>query len=207
MRTMMGVKDIASVKRVIETSTGVFVDPIDPDPDSLKLEDMANALSRVCRFTGHANRHYSVAEHSLLVADYLEHAGYGDEVIYTGLMHDTTEAYIPDLAAPLKHSDWGAPFIEAEDRLMSVIAERFKVIYPFPEEVGYADLVLVWCEGSVLLPSRTTTWPRYEEIGKKLIEANKHVVEWIRDRVYKQYNLSPAWLKHAEYHANRHRTS
>ena len=55
----------------IETSTGRFVDVSNPDPDTIVLTDIAYALSRIPRFSGHAlgENVYSVAQHSLNTAD------------------------------------------------------------------------------------------------------------------------------------------
>ena len=54
----------------IETSTGRFVDVSNPDPTTIVLEDIAYALSRVPRFSGHAlgENVYSVAQHSINTA-------------------------------------------------------------------------------------------------------------------------------------------
>jgi len=40
----------------------------DPQPDQITLEDIAHALSRICRFTGSCSTHYSVAQHCVMGA-------------------------------------------------------------------------------------------------------------------------------------------
>jgi hypothetical protein len=65
----------------------------DIDPD-----DIVEALSRICRFNGHVVvEHYSVAAHSLLVADQLP-----DHLKLAGLLHDAHEAYVGDMTSPMK---------------------------------------------------------------------------------------------------------
>jgi uncharacterized protein len=78
----------------LETYTGQYVDLLDPQPDTIVLEDIAVGLSNVGRFAGHTNKFYSVAEHAVRVS----------EVVATrwALHHDSHEAYLGDITAPLK---------------------------------------------------------------------------------------------------------
>lgn len=64
--------------------------------------DIAHALSLINRFTGHTTRPYSVAEHSLLVADLAEAADATPVVQMAALMHDAHEAYTGDVSSPVK---------------------------------------------------------------------------------------------------------
>lgn len=79
------------------TCTGRTIDLKDPDPASIHIEDIARALSRICRFGGHSSAFYSVAQHSVLVAYFLPH-----NVRAQGLLHDASEAYLGDVIKPLK---------------------------------------------------------------------------------------------------------
>jgi len=81
----------------IQTHSGQRVSILDPDPNDIKLEDIAWALAHQCRFAGHCKKFYSVAEHSMLVASYLPR-----ELSLAGLLHDAAEAYIIDVPSPLK---------------------------------------------------------------------------------------------------------
>jgi len=77
--------------------SGVMYYPADPDPSSICIEDIAHALSMLCRFNGHSKFHYSVAQHSVLVASFLP-----PELALLGLMHDAAEAYTGDMIQPIK---------------------------------------------------------------------------------------------------------
>jgi len=171
---------------VIETRCGLFIDPLDPDPEQFRIFDIAQALSRICRFQGHTNRHYSVAEHSLYVGDILKIWGGDKNIVLDGLMHDSSEAYIPDLASPLKHSPFGAAFREAEDRLMSKLAQRFGFRWPMSAKIKQADAVLLWCEAHVLMAGEAKSWPAYEQVGRRVINANPSVCHWIDEAKYER---------------------
>jgi len=81
----------------ILTRTGRRFDLLAPKADQVSTLDIAHALSQLCRFNGHTSRHYSVAQHSLLVASIVpaEHQ-------LAALLHDATEAYVGDMTRPLK---------------------------------------------------------------------------------------------------------
>lgn len=66
------------------------------------IEEIAHSLAQINRFTGHASRPYSVAEHSLLVLDLARQEGASAIVQLGALMHDAHEAYCGDVATPIK---------------------------------------------------------------------------------------------------------
>jgi len=63
----------------------------------LSLDEIAHHLFMQCRFGGATKRHYSVLEHSLIVADQLP-----DDLKLRGLLHDANEAYTGDIIRPVK---------------------------------------------------------------------------------------------------------
>lgn len=110
----------------IETYTGKFVDLLDPKPEQICLVDIAVGLAEAPRFGGQINRHYSVAEHSVRVADSLQQISYGLQIY--GLLHDAHEAYTNDITAPMKHVlELAAPGVirDLQGRLDVAIADHF----------------------------------------------------------------------------------
>jgi 5'-deoxynucleotidase YfbR-like HD superfamily hydrolase len=94
---------------------------LDPRAEEIHISDIAHNLANNCRFHGSCRKHYSVAEHSLYVAYLLRH-----EPIVTqlqALLHDATEAYLPDLAPQVKVAI--PQFKTLEECLWKEICRRF----------------------------------------------------------------------------------
>jgi len=85
----------------IQTFTGKAFDLFDPKVEDVCLDDIAGPLSRQCRWNGQCRCFYSVAQHSLHVADLLQRAGASSRVQLIGLLHDAHEAYTGDIVSPL----------------------------------------------------------------------------------------------------------
>lgn len=115
----------------LQTVSGHWVNPFDPDPDQIELADISRALANQCRFGGHCRTFYSVAQHCVIVSQLIEAEGGSAEDALAALMHDAAEAYLGDLPHPIKHrSSLGAAFIEAEKPLERVIRDRFAIADP-----------------------------------------------------------------------------
>lgn len=85
------------------TYTGIIFDPLHPEEDKIKTEDIAHALSLLCRANGHASHFYSVAQHSLYCAREARARDYSPRVQLGALLHDASEAYLSDIVRPVKH--------------------------------------------------------------------------------------------------------
>jgi uncharacterized protein len=142
----------------IITFTGARIEPMSPDPQDIHVEDIAHSLANQCRFTGHVSSFYSTAQHCVL-GSYLV----PDEDRLAFLLHDASEAYISDIASPVKnHPDFGAYYGIAEERLERAIAERFSLPYPMPDAVKVADKMMLRAEQRDLMPNDPSNGPIYE---------------------------------------------
>jgi len=132
---------------LITTYTGRVIDPFNPDPKQLHLEDIVQSLSLQVRFCGHVRSLITVAQHCVLVSEMCE----TEEGQKWGLFHDASEAYISDVPRPVKaHLPL---FKEIEDRLFQAIAERFGLPYPIPNEVKFYDYVSLYRESRDFMPN------------------------------------------------------
>ncbi len=142
----------------IQVHSGRQFWPRDPDPADVDIRDIAHALSLVCRFTGHVRSFYSVAQHSVLVAKAVGDATGCRRTAMAGLLHDASEAYLADVARPVKHLPEMAGYRAAEARLEAVIAERFGLAYPWHEAVKAADCQALATERRDLMVVQRDDW-------------------------------------------------
>jgi uncharacterized protein len=119
------------------TYTGKFVDPLNATPDDIDIIDIAHHLSNLCRYNGAVDFFFSVAQHSVLVAQRFRHNSY---LRKWAILHDASEAYLGDIISPLKYLEQFEFYLEAEERLMNVICDKFDLDYEMPEEVKRVDI-------------------------------------------------------------------
>lgn len=103
----------------IRTFTGRYVNPLALRARDIEIRDIAHHLSLICRYTGACPRHYSVAQHSVLVAHRLH--GYGRTMQLAGLLHDAAEAYFNDIASPVKRDPRMAWYADLEHRSTQLV--------------------------------------------------------------------------------------
>lgn len=101
-------------------------DILNPDPNLIDIEHIAISLGNQCRFTGLVEEFYSVAEHSLNVAKYLEIYGHDRPILLAGLLHDAAESYISDLNTPLK-TYIGKKYKDVERNIEKAVCTRFGI--------------------------------------------------------------------------------
>lgn len=126
----------------IELMDGTAFYFADPKPEMFKVQTIATVLGRICRFNGHTVRHYSVAEHCCLLADYVAKQSWSSpRDALTALHHDDAEFIIGDLARPIKAK---LPQFKAlEDVIDRAVAKRFGTIWPLPDWLkGYDARIL-----------------------------------------------------------------
>lgn len=110
------------------TYSGKKIDPLDPRPEEICIEDIAHALSMICRFGGHCKTFYSVASHSYIGSLFFEDYNLSLKMLF----HDASEAYLHDIITPVK--GLLTNYKELEEKLMSAICETFNIEWPWSEE-------------------------------------------------------------------------
>ncbi len=107
--------------------------------DCINIRDIAHSLSHLCRYTGHTKGFYSVAQHSLLVANRMP-GGPADRLV--GLLHDAAEAYTNDLASPLKRwldeYEGAAAYGHLQDSITAAIYNKYGIT-SIPPDVRLYD--------------------------------------------------------------------
>lgn len=135
----------------IQTYTGRQFYPFKPEQSEVVIEDIAHHLSNICRFTGACRVHYSVAQHSVIVSQLVP-----TEFSLWGLLHDAEEAYLNDMASPVKP---GFPEFKTVAQAVQVrILEQFGLSLPEPDCVKHADLIMVATESRDLMANAPTMW-------------------------------------------------
>ena len=162
----------------IQTFSGKAFFPLIPDASDICLRDIAHHLALVNRWTGASRVPISVAEHSVIVSERAEQlamardpdqlplpfrGAYG-RVIYNkmvgqwGLLHDASEAYIADVASPLKHAPEMAAYRAAEKRIMNVIMVWAQLPQDQPSEVTVADADSLSAEARLVMQPMRPGW-------------------------------------------------
>ena len=150
----------------IQTYTGKKFYPLEPDASLIDIRDIAHALSLKVRYNGHCDKFYSVAQHSVLMCDYISNTIYQ----MWALLHDAGEAYLADIPRPIKRFTYLnvngkiLTFTEVENVLR---IEIFKTLAPFiispekePDYIKRIDTRILINEASVLMKGvqNQSTW-------------------------------------------------
>jgi hypothetical protein len=121
----------------IRTYSGRKVYPFDLSEEHVCLDDITHALANICRYTGHVQLFYSVAQHSCLMAEF-NTTPCDPRVL---LLHDAAEAYLNDIASPVKHTlkaeceSWTVAEAQAEE----VIFKKYIPEWPDLRETTCGD--------------------------------------------------------------------
>jgi 5'-deoxynucleotidase YfbR-like HD superfamily hydrolase len=138
----MSIEDVP--KGCIRTNSGLYINVFDPKPEMLCIEDIAHGTAYQPRFAGHLNRHYSVAQHSILAS---ERATPKNKL--AALLHDGSEAFMLDMPTPIKAML--PDYKMYENQLMAVIAKKYGFEFPFDPEIKIIDKYLVNLEWEMLV--------------------------------------------------------
>jgi hypothetical protein len=161
-------------------ASGLTISLRAPDYADLDIASVAHALAQINRFTGHASRPYSVAEHSLLVSEIIAQAGGGILAQLAGLMHDAHEIICGDCTSPMKaemrqlaaaqafvatdlpHARTFSHFDRVERAAEAAVRTAFRLhdaAKLYAADVRHADLVALATERRDLMPAHPAPWP------------------------------------------------
>lgn len=171
----------------MQTANGHSFDLMVPRAEDVDWENVANSLSRICRFGGHiplATETYTVGQHCCLVHDLLpvEHK-------LRGLIHDAHEAYWGDDIRPkkraLKDASAGLQYLAVERPIEDAIYAAAGLSISHQGGAGialkHADAVLLATEKRDILAEPQFDWEELPEPMKETIEP------WHRLRVYSEW--------------------
>jgi len=143
------------------TRTGRRINPGEMSKEDVDIEDIAWALSNLCRYNGHCDHFYSVAQHSVYVSKVVSDLG-GDPK--KGLLHDATECYVGDMVRPVKHRPDMKNYIKLENKVMKVVGEAFDLSFPImTPDVKLADNIVLLSEKDQII-SAPNDWGWGEDI-------------------------------------------
>lgn len=144
-----------------------------PRIEEINIKDIAWALSHICRFTGHTQSFYSVAQHCCHVSDILP-----DEFKLHGLLHDAQESICQDLAQPIKQ--YLPQYNELEMRVERLVARKFGLVFPMPAAVKTADMTLLVTEMRDMMKNTDYKIHPFAPLTKKLLP-------WTSARAHREF--------------------
>lgn len=135
----------------IKLHSGEYFDFLNPEACSFKIEDIAWGLSNICRFNGHVKQFYSVAQHSVHVAQLLPR-----HLQLQGLLHDAAEAFIGDVTKPLKELLPGYKHIE--QAVEAALTKAYGLPKNLDESVKLADIIMLRTEQRDIVGADADKW-------------------------------------------------
>lgn len=141
----------------MELYSGQQIDPLQLHPDEVRLGDIAHSLSMQCRYLGHCDQFYSIAQHAVFVARHLP----TPRLQLFGLLHDAAEAYIGDIISPLKTRLFASIQTVERDILRTIYTVLCDGEVPSEREwkrIKEVDTRTLITEASVLMVSRGRQW-------------------------------------------------
>ena len=136
----------------ITTYTGKHVEPLNPDEELICIEDIAHALSLLCRGNGHVKNFFSVGQHCINCAREGDARGFSPRLVLACLLHDAAECYLSDVPRPFKKKI--SDYEEWETRLLSMICKKFlgsSLSKEEEEQVKEIDDAMLWYDLKYLL--------------------------------------------------------
>lgn len=152
--------------------SGIQFWPLDPLPSEICIEDIAHSLSLQCRFNGHCEEFYSVAQHCVIVARFLK--DYSKQVQLKGLLHDAAETYLSDVVRPVKTQPEMFAFRVAEELNQNAIWDRFDLPYGTGTDlIKKADNSALYWEARDLMKKPPVPWSWPKDFAVSMVPEKK----------------------------------
>ncbi|MGL4655851.1 MAG: phosphohydrolase [Sarcina sp.] len=139
----------------IKTYSKIKINPLNPNPDLILIDDIAHSLSLMCRANGHVSEFFSVAQHSICCAEEAIARGYSNRIALALLLHDGSEAYLADITRPVKKSL--TFYLEVEDKLQNTIYKKYlgsDLTKEESEKLGIVDDAILYHELLVFMDEK-----------------------------------------------------
>ncbi len=170
------------MKNWIMTASGKDFDLDNPYGFEYDIEDIANSLAKICRFNGHINDFYSVAQHSVLTSVIAP-----IQLQKAALLHDAAEAFIGDVATPLKAML--PEYKDIEQRIERDIFHHFGLSTVYLSQIKHWDLVMLATEKRDLYDNENDNpWPVLEGIEPHSMKIVPWQWEYAKDVFIERFN-------------------
>lgn len=180
--------DYKSTKDWMLTQSRRKVRPLAFRADDVDIDDIAQSLGYQCRYNGHVDRYYSVAEHSVLVSRALQRDGYDLNTVRTGLLHDAAECYTGDMIRPLKNAmrEHGFDPKPFEVAIEETISRKFGLAWPWPAVIEQYDTAIIRDEKDQIKHDPSDDWSAY---GVPAAGLGVKIVGWGPQEATAQFSL------------------
>ena len=144
-----------TMSEYITTYSGIHFRPADPDPEAIRIEDIAHALSLICRGNGHVKTFWSVGQHCICCAKEAQARGLSGRMVLACLLHDAGECYFSDIPRPFKKEL--PAYREQEEKLLEMIYRKFlgsDLTEREKQQLQEIDDAMLWYDLEELLDER-----------------------------------------------------
>lgn len=163
---------------------GNFVKPFNHlKCNTLDLEVVGLALSNIMRFFGQTK--LSVAQHCVNMARVFIYQGQ-IELAKQALLHEVSEAFMGDLASPVKRAF--PMFKMIEESLIKKTFVCFNLSYPMDEEVHVLDKRIVLNEAIVHMPKKKYWKAQGRRVSTQLLtDSGVELQAWSSEKAYAEF--------------------
>lgn len=152
----------------LQTRDGQKWSLLSPSAADVRWPEIAHALSNLCRFTGHTQKFYSVAEHSYRVWEMSALMSDSPRAQLLALLHDAHEFVLGDKATPLQHAltvlnpdfaeTWRGLKAKTDRAIFTAAGLTPADVAEFGNLVHHADMAVLMREREVVLGKPPEPW-------------------------------------------------